>query len=347
MADIKLLDCTLRDGGSVNNQNFGYENILKILKNLNNSNIEIVETGFLKDNVTESKDNAIAQTCRHFDFLLKEIGKKNFKAVAMIDFGKYSLDKLVSKNETLIDGIRLMFRKQDLNKIKVFSKEIKRKGYSLSLNPVSITTYRKDEIYQKDDIKALIETANDISPDIIYIIDTYGLMDTKETKEYFEIFDKNLKEGIEIGYHTHNNLQLAFSNSIEIINSNTKRNIVIDGSLYGMGKRAGNTAIELLTDYLNRNFNKQYDLNKINDIIESVILPMHKDYEWGYSLSHYIAAINKCHSDYVTYLKEEKNISFSQINNLLKFIPHEHKLTFNKAIIEEIYLSNFLKKMEC
>jgi len=334
MGNIKLLDCTLRDGGSLNNWNFGYKNILNILNCLNSSGIEIAETGFLKDGAGNSQNLAIAENCKHFDLFLKGLENKNFNAVTMIDYGKYNINLLENKDETLIDGIRLMFRKKDLNTITKYAQEIKNKGFRLSLNPVSITTYNKDEL------KILLETANNILPDIIYIVDTYGLLDEKKTKEYFEFFDKYLSKDIEIGYHTHNNLQLAFSNSIQIMNCAKERNIVIDGSLYGMGKRAGNTATELLSEYINLNYNGKYQMNKIIEIIEEVILPMHKDYEWGYSLTHYIAAINKCHSDYAAYLKNKKNISFSKINNLLNLIPEPNKLTFNEEIIEKIYLSN-------
>ncbi|MCD7780603.1 MAG: aldolase catalytic domain-containing protein, partial [Candidatus Gastranaerophilales bacterium] len=308
MNKIKLLDCTLRDGGSLNNWDFGYENIVNIIQYLNDSNIEIIEIGFLQDNVKPTLNKTISNSTDVFDKMLCKINNKKFKAAAMINLCKFNINLLKNKNETLIDEIRLMFKKQDLKQAIDTAVKIKEKGYSLSLNPVSVTSYNKAELI------TLIKTANMINPEIIYIVDTYGLMDGKETVEIFNIFNNELNQTIQIGYHSHNNLQLAFANSIEIITNSANRNIVADGSLLGMGKRAGNTNTELLASYINKKYNSHYNINKLNDIIEFAIIPLHKNFEWGYSMTHYIAAINRCHSDYVNYLKNTKNLSYSKIN---------------------------------
>ncbi|MCD7740509.1 MAG: hypothetical protein LUH11_04085, partial [Candidatus Gastranaerophilales bacterium] len=290
-----------------------------------------IEIGFLQDNISPSLNKTISNNIDIFDRILSKIPDKKFKTAVMINSGKFNINFLKHKNETLIDEIRLMFKKQDLKEAVDNAVKIKEKGYSLSLNPVSVTAYKND------DLKNLIKSANKIQPEIIYIVDTYGLMDEQETIDVFNLFNNELNENIKIGYHTHNNLQLAYANSIKIINNSLKRNIVVDGSLYGMGKRAGNTNTELIAAYLNKNYNHNYDINKINDIIESTIIPMHKKYEWGYSISHYLAAINKCHSEYVTYLKNEKNIPYSEINKILKNIPENKKLTFDENCINMIF----------
>ena len=328
---IKLLDCTLRDGGSVNGWNFGNNNIVNILQILNDSNIDIAEIGFLKNSYTNSENLSISDNTGHLDKIIEKIRNKSFKTAAMINLGKFDINKLPDKRNTLIDGIRLMFKKQDLNAAIESSQIIKEKGYSLSLNPVSVTTYNDD------DIKRLCEETNSLNPDILYIIDTYGLLDNVKTLDYFNKFNCLLNNDIEIGYHAHNNLQMAFSNSIQTIENRGNRNIVVDSSLYGMGKRAGNTHTELLAYYINKNHTNKYNIDLITSAIEKIILPMHKHYEWGYSLIHYIAAINGCHSDYVSYLYNEKHLNFNEIDTILKNIPLENKLTFSLECIENIY----------
>ena len=330
---IKILDCTLRDGGSINNWNFGYCNIINIIQTLNDAGIEIIENGFLQDGYDSNEDYSISSSLYSFDTKLEKIQNKHFKSVTMIDIGKYNTNNLPDKSNTLTDGIRLMFKKNELKNAISACENIIDKGYSLSLNPVSITTYTKE------DIKELCGIANELRPSIVYIIDTYGLLDKNETLKYFDYFNSSLNDDIEIGYHAHNNLQLAFSNSSEIINNSDNRTLVIDGSLYGMGKRAGNTPIELIANYLNNNYSKEYNINKINEIIESIIMPLHYKYEWGYSLIHYLAAINHCHSDYVTYLHNNKKLNFNQIDKLLKKISDDNKLIFNKEYIEQLYNS--------
>jgi 4-hydroxy 2-oxovalerate aldolase len=331
--NIKILDCTLRDGGSINNWNFGSDNISKILQNLNDAGIDIIECGFLDDKYSYNEDCSISCSITAFDEKISKVSNRHFKSVAMINIGKFNVDNLPDKTNSLIDGIRLMFKKEEIENAVRVSEAITQKGYSLSLNPVSITTY------SENDVKNLCETANKLNPSIVYIIDTYGLLDKNETLRYYNLFDSSLNEGIEIGYHAHNNLQLAFSNSTEIVNASNGRTVVVDGSLYGMGKRAGNMPTELIADYLNKNYSKEYDINKINVLIETIIMPLHNDFEWGYSLIHYIAAVNKCHSDYVSYLYNEKHLNFNVINSVIKNIAENHKLTFNKEYIDELYNS--------
>lgn len=332
MKRIKLLDCTLRDGGSINNWNFGQDRIINILQYLNDAKIDIIETGFLQNNIEYNPDKTITTDITQFNNIIEKIKNKNFKSVVMIDTGKFDINLLPKKKETLIDGIRLMFKKNEITTAKKYAEYIKNSNYELSLNPVSITTY------EKSDLKELFKLTNSILPSVIYIIDTYGLLNNKQTKEYFRLFDENIANQIEIGYHSHNNMQLAFSNSAEIINYKTPRKIIVDSSLYGMGKRAGNTNTELISQYLNNNFETNYDINKIISIIEKEIMPLHTNFQWGYSIIHYIAAINKCHSDYVSYLYNEKKLNFAEINNILNKIAKNEKLTFNKNYIDNIFI---------
>ena len=330
MNKIKLLDCTLRDGGSINNGMFGYSNILKICQFLNDSNIEIIETGFLDNNVLENKDSTINPNIKFFNDITTQIKNKKCKTVTMIDFAKFNPKSFNKIKKTSLDGIRIMFKKEKLSSVLDFSYILKDLGYELVLNPVSVTTYNKKEL------ENLLKEANNINPNAIYIVDTYGLLDKDETLEYFEVFDNNLNSSIQIGYHSHNNRQLSLSNSIEIINNAQNRNLIIDTALYGMGKRAGNTPTELMANHLNTHHNSNYDLNKLTQIINENIFPLKNNYEWGYSIIHYIAAINKCHSDYVTYLYKTRSFSVEKINNILKEIEEEKKLTYDSKYITKL-----------
>lgn len=328
MKNIKLLDCTLRDGGSINNGQFGYSNILKICQYLNDSNIETIELGFLDNNVVRNENSTINTDISFFDEISSKIKNKRSKTFVMIDYEKYNQKNFnINKKENL-DGIRIMFRKERIKEVMNFCEKLKSLNYAIVLNPVSITTYTKNELND------LLKEANYIEPNAIYIVDTYGLLDKDETIEYFHTFENSLKENITIGYHSHNNRQLSLSNSIEIIKVATKHNLIIDTALYGMGKRAGNTPTELLANHLNRYNKKNYDLEKITKIINENILPLKEQYEWGYSIIHYIAAINKCHSDYVTYLYKEKKYSIEEINLILKNIDDEKRFIFSPKYID-------------
>ncbi len=319
--NIKLLDCTLRDGGSVMNHDFPQSTVLNITQGLNDADIDIIEAGFLDENKFDID---------YFNKIFSQINNKKIKTAVMINFGHYDINKIKNKNKGYIDAVRLMFKKYQINDALSFASKLIDKGYQVSLNPVSVTTY------DETDIKKLCLSAGSLMPEVVYIIDTYGLLDKDLTLKYLNLFETNLDKKIKIGFHAHNNRQLALSNSIEII-KNINREVIIDGSLYGMGKRAGNMPIELFADYMNYSYNKNYNIDIITNLIETEIIPLKEKYEWGYNLIHYIASINYCHSEYVMYLYKEKKLSINETSRLLKYLDENKKLTFDKEYTDKIY----------
>lgn len=327
---INLLDCTLRDGGSLLDWNFGYSTANSILKRLIKSNIDIVEIGFINDSRNFDIERTINPSAKCFDEIFKNQPKGNTKVVAMINFGTCSIDSISPKENSFIDGIRVMFKKKDCKAAIEFLKQIKNKGYDAYANPVSITTYSDKEMLD------LIVLANELEPAAMYLVDSYGLLHKDRLLEYFYLLNNNLKENITIGYHSHNNFQLAYSNSIELLNIETDRNMIVDGSLYGMGKSAGNCNIELLAMYLNENYKKNYDIPEILNAIEEDILKYTKEYCWGYHLSFYLSALNKCHPNYVNYLSKKNMLPFKDINEILQKLDEDKKLLFNEEHAEAV-----------
>ena len=338
MKRIKILDCTLRDGGSLNNWIFGKDKIQEILQRLNDANLDIIEIGFIDNNACENIESSLNSSNEYFENMSSLIRDKRCNTVAMIDVSKYKLEKFnLSKSENL-NGIRIMFNKEQMSSAFNLAEKLQELGYEISLNPVSVTGYSDNQILE------LIKEVNNINIKRLYIVDTYGLLNMQETLDKYRFFNENLKEDIEIGYHSHNNLQLSFANSLALISEKDTRDIVIDSSLYGMGKRAGNTPTELIANYLNKSYNANYDIDIITDLIDRIILPMHNYFNWGYSFVHYIAAINNCHSDYVSYLRSEKKLSFSKISEILEKIDEVKKLKFDKKYADEIILGEIYGK---
>jgi 4-hydroxy 2-oxovalerate aldolase len=199
------------------------------------------------------------------------------------------------------------------------------------VNPVSVTSYSDEEMLE------LIKNINELSPDGVAIVDTYGLMHKHELLHYYDLLDKNLTAGTKIGYHAHNNFQLAYANSLELIALDSERELIIDSSLFGMGKSAGNTCTELVAMHLNENYGKSYDMYQLLEAIDVDISKEYAKKQWGYSLNHFVAASNDCHPDYVSALIEKKTLSVKATNEILAKIDPPNKLTFNKALIEHIY----------
>ena len=122
---VKILDCTLRDGGYLNDWNFGKENIKSITKKLVNSNIDLIEICFLDQRVQANINKTIIPDMNLMNDLFGNIDKKNTEFVAMIDYGTFDIDRVLPKSETCIDGIRVIFVKDQIDDMVKFCNKVK------------------------------------------------------------------------------------------------------------------------------------------------------------------------------------------------------------------------------
>ena len=117
------------------------------------------------------------------------------------------------------------------------------------------------------------------------------------------------------------------------------RELVLDGSIYGMGKGSGNAPLELLITFMNKNFDAKYDINQILEAIDVKVLGLYKQLHWGYAFKAFIAASNDCHPNYVSYLLDKKTLSVKSINEILQKIEMGPiKLLYDKKYIEQLYV---------
>jgi len=239
MSKIKLLDCTLRDGGFNNEWKFGKEVILNIIERLNLAGIDFIEIGYLRDSVRYDINNSQFSNIKDAQNMLSKI-KIDKKIVLILDYGSCDINHIYPASNTQIYGLRLIFKKSEVQNAFKFAKQLQNLGYKVFLQPVNIMGFSTQELLK------VIQEASEINPETLCIVDTYGFMDRHDLLEKFYLLDGNLNKNIKIGYHSHNNLQLAYSNCVELIEHNTQREIILDCSVFGMGKGAGNTHTELL-----------------------------------------------------------------------------------------------------
>lgn len=331
MNNIQILDCTLRDGGYCNNWEFGFNNIKKIIKGLLNANIEIIECGFISNkgfyNPNISRFNRLDE--------IKEvipIDKKGKLFVAMMNYGEFDINSLPVYDGSSIDGIRVAFHKRDCFDALDWCKKIKEKGYLVFIQPMVSLNYMDYEF-----INLLIEV-NKINPYAFYIVDSFGMMKEKDLTRLFYLIENNLNSNIMVGFHCHNNMQLAYSNAQRLTLLQTNRNIIIDTSVYGMGRGAGNLNTELFIEYLNDNYEKKYFLSPILNIIDEIIDDFYQQNYWGYSLPNYISAVYNAHPNYARYLDDKKTLTINDMNDIFTMIDEEKKVQFDKDYIEELYI---------
>ena len=331
MNKLQVLDCTLRDGGYCNEWRFGFENAKRITEGLVEADVEIIECGFLTQkyeyNPEVTRFNTVEQAAK-----VIPPNRNGRIIVAMINYGEYNVDDLPPYDGTSIDGIRVAFHKKNLNESLELCKAIKAKGYLVFIQAMVSLSYSDEEFL------SMIRSVNEFEPYAFYIVDSFGMMKAKDLTRLFYMVEHNLKDSIWIGFHSHNNMQLAYSNAQRLITVQTSRNLVIDSSIMGMGRGAGNLNTELFVEYLNENAGKKYQIKPLLTIVDKILTGFYEQSYWGYSLPNYISASHNAHPNYAGYLDAKKTLTFEDMNNIFDMMDDDKKVSYDKKYIEELYL---------
>lgn len=338
MGSIRLLDCTLRDGGYVNDWEFGHDKLISIFERLVDAKVDIIEIGFLDDRRPFDINRSIMPDTASAEKIWGRVTGKPDMVVAMIDYGTCKISNLQPCKDSFIDGIRVIFKKHIMREALDYCAEVKQLGYKAFAQLVSITSYSDDELLE------LTKLVNDVKPYAVSMVDTYGLLKPNKLLHYYEILDKNVLPEIQIGFHAHNNFQLGYANAITFMEKETLHDVVVDGTLYGMGKSAGNAPIELVAEYMNDNRASQYHIAPMLEAITESVMEFYAKNPWGYQMVYYLSAANKCHPNYVSYLYGKENLSLSKMNSILgKIEPDDKKLLYDKNLAEKMY-DEFVKQ---
>ena len=332
MKELKLLDCTLRDGGYVNDWEFGHDNIVSIFERLVDANVDIIEVGLIDDRCSFDMNKSIMPDTGSVEKIYGLLDRKQSMVVGMIDYGTCALKQIQPCSESYLDGIRVIFKKHLRKEAIQYCAELIKLGYKTFVQLVSVTSYSDEEMLD------LIRMANEIKPYAVSMVDTYGLMHQNNLKHYYELLDNHLDQAIALGYHAHNNFQMGYANCIELLSSKTDRTLVVDGSIYGMGKSAGNAPIELIAMHMNACHGRNYHISQLLEAIDANISNFYRPATWGYNMFYYLAAFNDCHPNYVAYLMDKRTLSVKSINEILGQLEGEARLLYDKDYIEQLYV---------
>lgn len=273
----KILDCTIRDGGLVNNWDFSVEFVRDLYKGLNEAGVDYMEIGY--KNSPKLLKGADSGPWRFLDenFLKEVIPEKGFtKLSALVDIGRVDENDILPREESILDLIRVACYIKDVDKGLELVQKFHDKGYETSLNIMALSNVLENEL--EDAFKQVSE-----SPvDVVYVVDSYGSMDANAIRHLVDKF-KHLLPNKTLGVHTHNNMQLAFSNTLAAVDKGV---IFLDSSVYGMGRAAGNCPTELLVSHLK---NPRYELRPVLEVIEKHMIPMREVWEWGYIIPYMIS----------------------------------------------------------
>lgn len=309
MKTVQLLDCTLREGGYLINKKFGSDRIKQIISGLSMAHIDIIEVGFLQNAGTEEGSTVYHNAMEASHYLVKS--RENVQFCVLADYGRYSMERLEKKNDNSFDIIRECFFKQDRINMLNDCGEIIKKGYKLSIQPVDILDYSENELIDT------LRIINEMQPYSFSIVDTFGSMYGEDLEHIYDLLNKHLNPDCKIGFHSHNNLQLSNSLAQSLIRlSGKQREIIIDATLKGMGRGAGNTSTELIALYLNEKHNGDYDIGKLIETIENEIESCTENINYGYSILNFLAGKHGAHVKSLAYLADKK-LSYTDIDIIL------------------------------
>lgn len=264
--NIQILDCTLRDGGYLNNWNFSRDNIEKIINTLILSKIDFIEIGFIKEK-KDSISNTIFSSFNEIKETIKNIDKKE-NLCAMIPFGYFNQENIPKAQDSPVKTIRFIYKKQDKTEALKYAKVLKEKGYRLFINPTYVHQYNYDEMVET------IKEINKINPFCFSIVDSIGIIGSERLSEMFYTIDELLNREIILGLHSHGDNESAFENAQGLILLPKSRNLIIDSTTHGMGRNRGNLKTETMAEFLNKKHKKKYLLEDILKLSNETILPI-------------------------------------------------------------------------
>ena len=318
---VTITDCTIRDGGYLFNKNSDPEFVKGIMKGLADAGINFVETGFLQTNVTEEtlvyKDSVDARRYLPED-------RKNTNFLGFCDNSRYSLENLDDYDGNSFKWLRISFAKHEIDASLDFCAGAMKKGYFVQFNPMDSISYTDEER------AALIEKVNKVKPACFSIVDTFGAMDMIDLVHIFKQFDSLLDKDIKIGLHSHDNLGLSCALAERMIElaEESGRDIIVDGSLFGMGRGAGNAKTELLADYVNKHCGGHYDLQKLLETIDKYIMPILPEIHWGSDLPMYVCGTKHSHVDNVYHLKKAYNCTANEMYDVVDKLEPQQRTRY-------------------
>lgn len=327
--NIKFLDCTLRDGAYINEGKFGEETIKNIVEFLSLAKVDIIECGWLKDDSYDVDTSYYKNIMEFKTKILDKIKlKNNTTTCLMMDYNRYNVDNIEKYIDVknYIDIIRLTFPYNHVDDGLLQLKRLKDKGYNVSLQLTNSKMYVSDVPKAIEAKEKLVKSINEMKPVCVCFADTFGSLYPDEIKKLAKYFDEQIDNSIYFGMHTHNNMNLAFANIISFIDYfkliNSNRTIIVDGSITGMGRGAGNAPSEVLVNYLNKTEGKSYDVNLILKLIDDYLL---KDFEKkNYGYNPYLAVTGMCGSHISRYLKNSE-MKLEEFKKMLEGLTIEER----------------------
>ena len=342
---IQLLECTLRDG-CLGLEDAWINDIARIqLSNQERRSIgelitasrpEIIEIGSIQITEDDRTGFSIYQNIQEASKYIPNNLSANQMCVALFRGPDTPIKDIPYRDDSMVDGLRVIIRYSELKKSLDFCAVLAERGFKVFIQPMVTARYTEDEL------DMIIRYANEMDAYALYFVDSYGYMMPEDIIRYAARFDDGLKESIRIGFHAHNNMNMAFANAMTFLNYQTNRGIIIDSSCTGMGQGAGNLQTEIITDYLNKLYDKDYNYSSVLEACDFVE-HYNVDGLWGYSVMRLLPAEHGVAYKYAIYLRKVHGLSYVEIEKMLKLLdsmPSEMRHRYSKENVQKLLTAN-------
>ena len=280
--DITVLDCTIRDGGLINKHRFDHRFVREVYKALSEAGVDYMEIGYRNSKEAFSPEEYGPWKFSADDDILRVIDgiESDIKLSVMGDVGRVNMDDYGPAEESPVDMVRTATYVKDIDRAIYMANEFHDRGYETTINVMAISR----DMGSPELDEGLHRIEEETSVRVVYIVDSFGSLYQKTVESLIARFRDILKTR-SIGFHGHNHMQLAFGNSIEALEQGAG---FIDGTVYGIGRAAGNCPLELILGFLK---NRRFDIRPVLDLISNEFLPLRKEIEWGYIIPYAISGM--------------------------------------------------------
>lgn len=311
--NIQINDCTIRDGGYLLAKNSPEEFIKGVFKGLLEGGIDVIENGFLQ-RVVSGESLVYGNSIDAQKYMPEGSNASHF--TGFCDNSRFSLEHLDECDGKAFEYLKISFAKHEADAALEFVAGAKEKGYKVFANPMDAPSYCFEERSE------MIKRINEIKPYAFSIVDTFGTMYLEDLRDIFTQMDKELDKSIRIGLHSHNNLQLSNALAEVMIDLavSADRDIIVDSSLYSMGRGAGNASTEVIASYLNKKHGKNYNLKALINTIEKYIIPCRTNPsvdKWGYDLPMFVCGTLGAHVDNVFHMRKTNPPTASEMLDII------------------------------
>lgn len=331
---LQLLDCTLRDGGlgledafekGICDVRFSPADYRAMIDCLASSRLDIVELGSIQITSDDRRGFGIYPDVQSLSRVLPADPTPGKMYVGLYRGPDTPLEDIPPHASGLVDGLRVILRYSELQKSLDFCAALAEKGYRVFVQPMLTMRYTDAELAH------IIDAANRMGAYALYFVDSYGYMTPADVSRFYHYYNERLDPAIRIGFHAHNNINMAYANARHFREMSVDRPCILDACAIGMGQGAGN----LQTELISFDFGARYDYAKILDLCE-IVERYTPQPAWGYSVTRLLPALHHTAYKFAVVLRSRYHFTFAQIDAFLREMPAEDRFRYTEQALVSI-----------